>query len=240
MPKKFDKPYPLNALDALIPHVRPKTDTWPYPIPENFEQVFDAALEHIPPRQAQIVRLRYHDRMTYDEIADMLNITRTNSSALQKASMYSLLHGEAFRLIRGGAWTDPDAMIYLPPRTYRILCRRDIKSLDHLAAMTRREVTALRDIGECAIPAIEAALAARGQSFMPEPEPEEYIRTFPLQAPTKDLTTRIANILARAEIYDLAELDGMREDELKRMRGVGKKVVEIIKSAMAERGYALT
>ena len=45
--------------------------------------------------------------------------------------------------------------------------------------------------------------------------------------------------LLAAGYTDLAQLDGIAEDDLLRMHGVGPKAVAVLREALAERGLAL-
>lgn len=55
----------------------------------------------------------------------------------------------------------------------------------------------------------------------------------------EDLSYQTRKVLALYEIYSAEDLDGMEVDQLKRMRTMGRRSLEEIKSMMADSGYEI-
>ena len=77
------------------------------------------------------------------------------------------------------------------------------------------------------------------QQYMQEQKEEEETKDYETSIEELDLSVRSKNCLKRANIYTLGDLRGMTEDELMKVRNLGRKSLKEIIQKMHERGLDL-
>jgi RNA polymerase sigma factor (sigma-70 family) len=194
----------------------------------DFDECYEFALQTLTDRESKIVRYRFEDGMTYEEIGKIFNVTRERIRQVEHKAHRKLRHPNRVKIFTiGKEYLEKYQQIIDEQKAYQEKIKRAEEEYRKRCAETVKSANRLKDIKERTEKLAE--IAKLNKDGFDVPIPNVYIEEM-------NLSVRAYNCLKRAGITQSRQLEDYSLSQLMQIRNLGRKSLDELVEKCREYG----